>query len=104
MATITGSTNTSVWTFKLEVVENSTSIANNSSKITVTTYLGRPSSAGASYLYGASISCPVSVTGCTTQTITYNNASQVNVAAGGWVSIGSVSFDNVPHNADGTIQ
>ena len=102
MATITGSTNTSVWTFKLEVVENSTSIANNSSKITVTTYLGRPSSAGASYLYGASISCPVSVTGCTTQTITYNNASQVNVAAGGWVSIGSVSFDNVPHNADGT--
>ena len=102
MATITGSTNTSVWTFKLEVVENSTSIANNSSKITVTAYLGRPSSAGASYLYGASISCPVSVTGCTTQTITYNNASQVNVAAGGWVSIGSVSFDNVPHNADGT--
>ena len=102
MATITGSTNTSVWTFKLEVVENSTSIANNSSKLTVTAYLGRPTSAGASYLYGASISCPVSVTGATTQTITYNNAGQVNVAAGGWVSIGSVSFDNVPHNADGT--
>lgn len=102
MATITGSTNTSVWSFKLEVVENSTSIANNSSKLTVTAYVGRPSSAGASYLYGASISCPVSVTGCTTQTIVYNNSGQVNVAAGGWVSIGSVVFDNVPHDATGS--
>lgn len=102
MATINGSTNTSAWSFKLEVVENSTSVANNSSKVTVTAYLGRPSSAGASYLYGASISCPVSVTGATAKTITYTNSGQVNVAAGGWVSIGSVVFDSVPHNADGT--
>lgn len=102
MATIIGSTNTSVWSFKLEVVENSTSVANNSSKITVTAYIGRPSSAGASYLYGASISCPVSVTGVTAKTISYSNSGQVNVAAGGWVSLGSVVFDSVPHNADGT--
>jgi hypothetical protein len=102
MATINGSTNTSVWSFKLEVVENSTSVANNSSKVTVTAYIGRPSSAGASYLYGASISCPVSVTGVTAKTISYSNSGQVNVAAGGWVSIGSVVFDSVPHNADGT--
>ena len=102
MVTITGSTNTSVWSFKLEVVENSTSVANNSSKVTVTAYIGRPASAGASYLYGASISCPVSVTGCTAKTITYNNSGQVDVAAGGWLSIGSVVFDNIPHNADGT--
>lgn len=101
MATIIGSTNTSVWSFKLEVVENSTSIANNSSKVTVTAYIGRPSSAGASYLYGASISCPVSITGASTKTITYNNANQVDVAAGGWLNIGSVVFDNVPHDADG---
>ena len=98
MATITGSTNTSVWSFKLEVVENSTSVENNSSKVTVTAYIGRPASAGASYLYGASISCPVSITGCTAKTITYNNAGQVDVAAGGWLSIGSVVFDSVPHD------
>lgn len=102
MATINGSTNTSVWSFKLEVVENSTSIENNSSKITVTAYIGRPASAGASYLYGASISCPVSVTGATAKTITYNNSGQVNVAAGGWLSLGGVVFDSVPHNTDGT--
>lgn len=101
MATINGSTNTSVWSFKLEVVENSTSVANNSSKVTVTAYIGRPASAGASYLYGASISCPVSITGASAKTITYNNSGQVNVAAGGWLSLGSVVFDNVPHNADG---
>lgn len=102
MATIIGNTNTSVWSFKLEVVENSTSIANNGSKMTVSAFIGRPSNAGASYLYGASISCPVSITGAGTKTITYNNANQVNVAAGGWLNIGSVVFDNVPHNADGT--
>ena len=102
MATINGSTNSSLWSFKLEVVENRTSVANNSSKITVTAYIGRPASAGASYLYGASISCPVSVTGVTAKTITYTNAGQVNIAAGGWLSLGSVVFDSVPHNADGT--
>lgn len=102
MATIIGSTNTSVWSFKLEVIENSTSIENNGSKVTVTAFIGRPSSAGASYLYGASISCPVSVTGAGTKTITYNNANQVDVAAGGWLNIGSVVFDNVPHDVNGS--
>ena len=101
MATIIGSTSTAGWTFKLEVVENSTSIANNSSKVTVSAYIGRTSSAGGSYLYGASITCPVSVTGAGSKTITYNNANQVNVAAGGWLNIGSVAFDNVPHDANG---
>lgn len=102
MATINGSTSSSLWSFKLEVVENSTSIANNASKLTVTAYIGRPSSAGGSYLYGANISCPVSVTGVTAKTITYSNAGQVNIAAGGWLSLGSVTFDSVPHDADGS--
>lgn len=102
MATITGSTNSSLWSFKLEVVENSTSIENNGSKVTVTAYIGRPSSAGASYLYGANISCPISVTGAGTKTITYSNAGQVNIAAGGWLSLGSVVFDNVPHDVNGS--
>ena len=102
MTTINGSTNTSLWSFKLEVVENSTSVANNGSKMTVNAYIGRPSSAGASYLYGASVSCPVSVTGCAAKTITYNNSGRVDVAAGGWVNIGSVVFDNVPHDTNGS--
>jgi hypothetical protein len=102
LVTINGSTNAPVWSFKLEVDENSTSIANNSSRVTVTAYIGRPASAGASYLYGANISCPVSVTGAGTKTITYNNANQVNVSAGGWLSIGSVVFDSVPHDANGS--
>ena len=102
MATINGSTNTSLWSFKLEVVENSTSVANNSSKVTVTAYIGRPSSAEGSYLYGANISCSVSVTGVSAKTITYSNSGQVNIASGGWMSLGSVVFDSVPHSADGT--
>lgn len=102
MATIIGSTSSSLWSFKLEVVENSTSVANNSSKVTVTAYLGRPASAGGSYLYGANISCSVSVTGVSAKTITYNNSDQVNIAAGGWLSLGSVVFDNVPHDANGS--
>lgn len=102
MATIIGSTSSSLWSFKLEVVENSTSIDNNSSKVTVTAYLGRPSSAGGSYLYGANITCPVSITGAGSKSITYRNANQVNVAGGGWLSLGSVVFDSVPHDANGS--
>jgi hypothetical protein len=102
LATIIGSTSSSLWSFKLEVVENSTSVANNSSKVTVTAYIGRPSSAGGSYLYGANITCPVSVTGAGSKNITYRNANQVNIAGGGWLSLGSVVFDNVPHDANGS--
>ena len=102
MATIIGNTSSSLWSFKLEVIENSTSVDNNSSKLTVTAYIGRPSSAGASYLYGANISCQFTVTGVTAKTITYSNAGQVNIAGGGWLSLGSVVFDSVPHDADGT--
>ena len=99
--TINGSTNNSNWTFKLVATENSTNIANNTSSLTVTAYIGRSSSAGASYMYGASISCPVSVTGCSNQTISYNNPGTVNIAAGGWLNIGSKTF-TVSHNSDGS--
>ena len=97
--TIIGSTNNSNWTFKLVVTENSTSIANNTSSVTVTAYIGRASSA--SYMYGASISCSVGVTGCSNQTISYSNSGRVDIAGGGWLNIGSKTF-TVPHNADGT--
>lgn len=99
MATITGKTNTSVWTFKLEVTEGAVNVGANTSPVTVAAYIGRSSSG--SYMYGASISCGVEVTDCPKQTITYKNANQVNVSAGGWLHIGSVTFQ-VPHKADGT--
>lgn len=102
MATIIGSTSSSLWSFKLEVVENSTSVANNSSKVTVTAYLGRPSSAGGSHLQGADITCPVSITGAGSKNITYRNTGWVDVAGGGWLSLGSVVFDSVPHDASGS--
>ena len=100
MATINGSTNTSVWTFKLVTTEGTANVANNTSPLTVAVYLGRSSSGGGSYMWGASISCPIDVTGCTRQTLTYSNSGQVNVAAGAWLLLGSKTF-TVPHNADG---
>lgn len=101
--TINGSTSSSsLWTFKLVVTENSTNITNNTSSVTVDAYIGRPSSANGSYMYGARISCPVSVTGCDKQTISYNNSGQVNIGSGAWLKIGSVTFPSVPHSADGS--
>ena len=100
MATINGSTNTSVWTFKLVTTEGTANVANNTSPLTVDVYIGRSSSAGASYMYGASISCPIDVTGCSRQTLTYSNSNRVDVAAGGWLKIGSKTF-TVPHDSDG---
>ena len=100
--TINGSTASAYWTFKLVVSEGAANIANNTSPLTVDVYIGRGASAGSSYMYGANISCPVSVTGCATQTITYKNSGKVTVAAGGWLHIGSTTFGAVPHDADGS--
>lgn len=100
--TINGSTSSAYWTFKLVVSEGSPNIANNTSPLTVDVYIGRGASAGSSYMYGANISCPVSVTGCTAQKITYKNSAKVTIAAGGWLKIGSVTFPAVPHDADGS--
>ena len=62
MATINGSTNTSVWSFKLEVTEGAANVQNNTSPLTVRVYVGRPNSA--SYMHGAKIRITVNVTGC----------------------------------------
>lgn len=100
MASIYGSTNKSSWTFKLEVTELSTNISTNASRVTVDVYLGR--SGSASYMYGANISCTVGMTGCANQVVSYINSSRVDVAAGGWLKLGSTTFESVPHNADGS--
>ena len=100
MATINGSTTTNYWTFKLEVTEGTPNIENNTSPVTVVAYIGRHTSG--SYMYGARISCTVSCTGVSNQSISYNNSSRVDIAAGGWLRIGSVTFSAVPHNDDGS--
>lgn len=101
MATITGSTSLTSWTFKLVTTEGTANIANNTSPLTVDVYLGRYSSSG-SYAEGGTFNISVSVTGCTTKTFTYDNkGKKIEIAAGGWFKLGSVTFDAVPHNADG---
>ena len=58
MATINGSTNSSVWTFKLEATETAYSIPNKNSTVRVQVYLGRTNSQ--SYLggnYSLSVKC-----------------------------------------------
>lgn len=102
MATITGSTASSYWTHKLEVTENSVNKSNNTSSVTVDVYIGRGATAGASYMTGANISVTIGMTGCTSQTFTYKNSNRVDVAQGAWLKLGSVTFDSVPHDSDGS--
>ena len=103
MITINGTTNSpSHWTFALDVYENSTSVANNTSNVTVKVYIGRTSTAGGSYMYGCKINGTVGLTGQSNKTFTYQNNSQVNIDGGKWLLIGTVNFPSVPHNDDGT--
>lgn len=97
--TITGSTSSSSWTFKLVATEKSTSTSNNNSVLVVEAFIGRTGSS--SYMWGAEISCPISVTGCSKQTINYSNADKVTIDAGEWLKIGSKTF-TVPHDSDGS--
>lgn len=99
--TIIGRTNSSYWTFKLVVEETSVSVLNNTSAVSVSAYIGRGTNAGASYMWGAQISCPISVTGCADQTISYSNPNRVDIPAGAWHFIGKLNF-TVPHDEDGT--
>lgn len=100
MATITGSTAHANWDFKLEVTEGTPSVAGNTSPLTVKAYIGR--NGVASYMHGAKISITVKVTGCSNQTITYNNSDRVDVAVGQWVLLGSTTFSAVPHDSNGS--
>ena len=98
MATITGSTSSSLWTFKLEVSEDSYSIQNNTSDVTVRLYIGRASSR--SYI-GGGWTGSVTVDGSThnvSGTIPY----PTYIDGGGWYEIASTTYYGIGHNADGT--
>lgn len=102
MATIiNGTVATSYWTFKLEVSEGTPDIPGNTSPVTVDIFIGRVASTG-SYMYGASISGSVAVTGAGSKAFSYKNSGQVNIAAGGWLKIATVTFPAVPHDSDGS--
>lgn len=95
--TITGSTSSSNWSWKMEIIENSISIEDNTSSITVKSYLGRPYSA--SYFGG---DADVNIT-CNGDSRTTNNKTfsyPTNVAKEGWALIQTETF-TVEHNADG---
>jgi len=96
--TITGSTSSSNWSWKMEIIENSISIEDNTSSITVKSYLGRPYSA--SYFGG---NADVNIT-CNGDSRTTNNKTfsyPTNVAKEGWALIQTETF-TVEHNADGS--
>jgi hypothetical protein len=98
---INGKVDTNYWTFKLEVSEGAPDIPGNTSPVTVDIFIGRVSTTG-SYMYGASISGSVSVTGAGSKTFSYKNSGQVNIAAGAWLKIATVTFPAVPHDSDGS--
>ena len=102
MAIIYGSTNVSHWTFKLETSEGNYDVKNNTSPLTVRVYIGRRSSSGGSYMQGADINITVGCTGCAPIHVNYRNTGRDNIAAGGWLLVGTVTFNDVPHNPDGS--
>ena len=104
MATIIkGKTDSTRWTFKLEVTENSIDVVNNMSNITVSVYIGRELSSGNSYMTGADISGSINVTGCEAQNFSYATGlgKTVYINAGKWLFLDKKTF-NVSHNEDGT--
>jgi len=98
MATINGSTSSSLWTYKLEVTENSYSIENNTSSVTVTAYIGRASST--SYL-GGSWSGSITVDG-STQNMSGTIPYPTYINGGGWLELSTKTFSSVPHASDGS--
>lgn len=98
MATINGSTSSSLWTYKLEVTENSYSIENNTSSVTVTAYIGRASST--SYL-GGSWSGSITVDG-STQNMSGTIPYPTYINGGGWLELSTKTFSSVPHTSDGS--
>lgn len=96
--TINGSTNNNNWTYKLEVIETSTSVLDRTSTIQVKAYLGRASST--SYL-GGNFSNTVSVTGAAAQTQNGNIPYPTYISGGGWYELGTFTFI-VPNNSNPT--
>lgn len=96
--TINGSTNSSAWTYKLEVVETGTSIQNRTSTIQVKTYIGRANSQ--SYL-GGGYSNSVSVTGASSQSSSGTIPYPTYINGGSWLLLKTFTF-TVPNTNNPT--
>ena len=97
--TINGSTNSSAWTYKLEVTETATSIENRTSTVQVKTYLGRANSQ--SYL-GGGYSNSVSITGASSQTSSGTIPYPTYINGGAWLLLKTFTF-TVPNNSNPTV-
>jgi hypothetical protein len=89
VSTITGSTSSSNWTFKTVATEEKVDTVNKTSTVTITNYLGRPSSNSSSYFMG---NLTVNYR-CGDQTFNenvYKNSG--TISAGGWFKLGSRTF------------
>lgn len=94
--TITGSTGNSNWTWKMTITENSYSTTNNTSSVTVKTYLGRASTQ--SY-FGGSANVNITCNGeSRNRSKSFNSPTYVN--GGAWYLIQTENF-TVSHNSDG---
>lgn len=90
----------SKWTWKIEAIEESADVSTKKSKVTVKNYIGRTSSAGSSFFQGSANLKYVA--GTQTYPETYKATSRVNVPAGGWVLLGSHTFDEVDNTGTDT--
>lgn len=95
--TITGSTSdSSRWTFKTVVTENSINEDNETHSVTIENFIGRPSTQSSSYFMGNYTSKYT----CGNQSYSEDKyLSSGTISAGGWVSIGSHTF-TIPHTTD----
>lgn len=100
--TMTGSTNSSLWTWKHIVYEyfDDDYITTNKSKIVVESYLGRPSGQS-TQSFGGTASINITCNGEARTTSRTWNYGANHIAGGGWFCIQSETF-YVEHNADGT--
>ena len=97
MATINGSTNSSNWTYKLDVTETSTSLANKTSTVRVRVYLGRANSQ--SYLggdYKVTVNC-----GGQSQSFNGNISYPTYINADSWLLLKTFTF-TVPNTGNPT--
>lgn len=100
--TMTGSTNSSLWTWKHIVYEyfDDDYITTNKSKIVVESYLGRPSGQS-TQSFGGTASINITCNGDSRTTSRTWNYGANHIAGGGWFCIQSETF-YVEHSADGT--
>lgn len=102
MAAISGSTNSHLWTFKIEVTEKNISVVDNTSDVVVSAYIGRSENTNQSYMTGAVISGSFNV-GSESKPLNYATGSgkTVYVKPGQWLKLDEKTF-TVLHNSDGS--